>query len=228
MSITLPNWRLTVASTRMPGIFASSAPCAPSITESPIAVTCGGGAGWVGVVVTAPGLVGGGGRCRRVGCVEELEAGLEPGRLARREPDAGQGNDGGHDRADRDRALPHHGPVPRRRGSEPIEPAAQRPVADRLLDPAVRHLGDDEREPEPQHHVGESGDRGVVTGPGDHEDRPVPEVDAVGPFADPAHRTPAEHRGAEARCRMYGDRDRDRREQRPPPRNPPRNNTFDW
>src|SRR6476660_5740488 len=57
MSIALPNWRLTTASTWMPGILAWRAPCAPRITESPTAVTCGGGAGWVGVVGAAPGLV---------------------------------------------------------------------------------------------------------------------------------------------------------------------------
>ena len=94
-SIPLPNWRLTAASTRMPGIFVSSAPFAPSITESPIAVTCGGGGGTVGVVGVVGALPGSGrgrrrpGRGRRRRLRQEREPGLDPRRLRRREADAG-------------------------------------------------------------------------------------------------------------------------------------------
>ena len=98
MSMPLPNCRLTAASTWMPGILASSAPFAPSITESPIAVTCGAGGGTVGVVGVAarlPGCVGvvGVGAVAVVVVVAGCERNASPDsmrrRLRRREADPG-------------------------------------------------------------------------------------------------------------------------------------------
>ena len=89
-------------------------------------------------------------------------------------------------------------------------PAAELAAPHRHLDEPVaqlgHHGGDGERRDHPAHRT--------VVGVGEHEDRPVPEVDPVAALADLDERRPREHRPEPSRSGMDGDEHGDEREQR--------------
>ena len=81
-------------------------------------------------------------------------------------------------------------------GPQPLPDPAQRPVPDRLLDEPPGQRG----QPDAGRYL--DGRPGQVFGGvgrgGQHDDREVPQVDAVGPDADPAQRPPAQDRADQA------------------------------
>ena len=120
------------------------------------------------------------------------------GRGALHEP----GDDHGHHRDDGHRGPPlaEAGRGPGRAGHRPtaVDPGPQTSVPHRHLDEDVGQLRGHEGEPDPH---GEQAPARSVPGrrvevevrPGEHEDRPVPQVDAVRATTDPHQRTRAEH-----------------------------------
>ena len=95
-------------------------------------------------------------------------------------------------------------------GSGGAPPPAERALAHRRLDEAVAQLGADDRD---RHRGEEPADR-TVGRPGEHEDRPMPQVQPVAALADRHERPPTEHGPHPDRRRMHDDHHGDEREQR--------------
>ena len=101
-------------------------------------------------------------------------------------------------------ALPHRRP-----------PAPERAVPDGHFDEAVREVREGDRGDQAQDQQRDPIDGRIQAGPRDHEERPVPQVDGVGPHAEPAqHRVP-QHRRARSRPRDASPPRSGRRPRRP-------------
>ena len=79
--------------------------------------------------------------------------------------------------------------------------------SDGLFDVAIREVRGDGGEGEPERQELSALERHVEARAGDHEDGPVPQVEAVGPHAYPLQRPAAEHAGHDAGGGVYGDSD---------------------
>ena len=110
------------------------------------------------------------------------------------------------ERADQEQAAALAGPLGSRAGPPARHPATDGAAADRGLDEAVGQVGQHEGDDQPDDEDGARAEADVHAGSGEGEDRPVPEVDAVGPHADVDEERDAEP-AAEAHRRVGHGRD---------------------
>jgi len=99
--------------------------------------------------------------------------------------------------------------------AERLPGAAKRAAPDGLLDVPVREVRQENRCGQAEGEEGRAVEGDVEAGACDREDRPVPQVDAVGALPDPAQRAPSqEEAGPQARARVDDGHDRDGRGER--------------